>query len=99
MHEGVDIAVGTGVPIVAAKAGTVIVAGWQGGYGNIVVLDHGGGVATAYAHQSRIASRVGQSVGQGSVIGYVGSTGNSTGPHLHFEVRINGGAVDPLGYL
>jgi murein DD-endopeptidase MepM/ murein hydrolase activator NlpD len=99
MHEGIDIAVGSGTPIRSAAAGQVIYAGWLGGYGNLVVVDHGGGLATAYAHQSQMASSVGQSVAQGQVIGYVGSTGNSSGPHLHFEVRVNGGAVDPLGYL
>lgn len=99
MHEGIDISASTGTPIAASGGGTVIVAGPQGGYGNLVVVDHGGGLSTAYAHQSRIAVSVGQSVGRGSILGYVGSTGNSTGPHLHFEVRVNGGAVDPLGYL
>lgn len=99
MHEGIDIAAPGGAPIVAAATGTVILAGWMGGYGNLVVIDHGGGLSTAYAHQSSIAVGVGQSVAQGQVIGYVGSTGHSTGNHLHFEVRVNGGAVDPLGYL
>lgn len=99
MHEGIDIGAGTGTPISASAAGTVIVAGWNGGYGNLVVIDHGGGVSTAYGHQSAIHVSVGQSVGQGTVIGAVGSTGNSTGPHLHFEVRINGAATDPLPYL
>lgn len=99
MHEGIDIGVGTGTPIGAAAAGTVIIAGWQGGYGNLVVIDHGGGISTAYGHQSQIIAGVGQSVGQGQTVGLVGSTGNSTGPHLHFEVRVNGGAVDPMGYL
>lgn len=99
MHEGIDVSASTGTPISAAGGGTVIVAGPQGGYGNLVVVDHGGGLSTAYAHQSRIAVSVGQSVGRGSILGYVGNTGNSTGPHLHFEVRISGGAVDPLGYL
>jgi murein DD-endopeptidase MepM/ murein hydrolase activator NlpD len=99
MHEGIDIAAPTGAPIFSAAAGTVIYAGWLGGYGNLVVVDHGGGVSTAYAHMSSIASGTGQSVAQGQVIGYVGSTGHSTGPHLHFEVRINGQAVDPLRYL
>ncbi len=77
----------------------MIYAGWMGGYGNIVVIDHGGGLATAYAHQSALGSSTGQQVAQGQVIGYVGSTGHSFGPHLHFEVRVNGAAVDPLGYL
>ena len=74
-------------------------AGWQGGYGNLVIIDHGGGVATLYGHQSRSPSASGQVVERGQVIGYVGSTGHSTGPHLHFEVRVNGAPVDPLGYL
>jgi murein DD-endopeptidase MepM/ murein hydrolase activator NlpD len=99
MHEGIDIAAPTGAPIVSAAAGTVLYAGWLGGYGNLVVVDHGGGVSTAYAHMSSIASGTGQGVAQGQVLGYVGSTGHSTGPHLHFEVRINGQAVDPLRYL
>jgi murein DD-endopeptidase MepM/ murein hydrolase activator NlpD len=99
MHEGIDIAVSTGTPIMAAAAGQVIHAGWLGGYGNLVVIDHGGGLATAYGHNSSIAVGYGSSVGQGQVISYAGSTGYSTGPHLHFEVRVNGSAVDPLGYL
>jgi murein DD-endopeptidase MepM/ murein hydrolase activator NlpD len=99
MHEGIDIAAPAGTSIVAAASGTVILAGWLGGYGNLVVIDHGGGLSTAYAHQSSIAVGVGQAVSQGQVIGYVGSTGHSTGNHLHFEVRVNGAAVDPLGYL
>jgi murein DD-endopeptidase MepM/ murein hydrolase activator NlpD len=99
MHEGIDLGAAYGTPIAAAAAGAVIYAGWEGGYGNLVVIDHGGGIATAYGHQSRIAVSVGQSVSQGETIGYVGSTGHSTGPHLHFEVRVNGQAVDPLGYL
>jgi murein DD-endopeptidase MepM/ murein hydrolase activator NlpD len=99
MHEGIDIGVGFGTPIQAAGPGTVIYCGWEGGYGNLVVIDHGGGLATAYAHQSSIAVSCGQQVAQGQTIGYVGSTGHSTGPHLHFEVRINGSPVDPLGYL
>jgi murein DD-endopeptidase MepM/ murein hydrolase activator NlpD len=99
MHEGVDLGAAYGTPIAAAAAGVVIYAGWEGGYGNLTVIDHGGGLATAYGHQSRIAVSVGQSVSQGETIGFVGSTGHSTGPHLHFEVRVNGEAVDPLGYL
>jgi murein DD-endopeptidase MepM/ murein hydrolase activator NlpD len=99
MHEGVDLGASYGSPIHAAAGGTVIYAGWLGGYGNLVVIDHGGGIATAYGHQSHIAVGDGEHVEQGQVIGYVGSTGHSTGPHLHFEVRVNGGAVDPLGYL
>ena len=99
MHEGIDIAGPSGTPIAAAAAGTVIVAGWSGGYGNLVVIDHGGGISTAYAHNSTIAVAVGQRVGQGSVVAGMGTTGNSTGVHSHFEVRVNGAAVDPMGYL
>jgi murein DD-endopeptidase MepM/ murein hydrolase activator NlpD len=98
-HSGIDIGVPTGTPIHAAAAGTVIYCGAEGGYGNLVVLDNGGNLATAYAHQSAIAVACGQHVDQGEVIGYVGCTGHCFGPHLHFEVRINGQAVDPLGYL
>jgi murein DD-endopeptidase MepM/ murein hydrolase activator NlpD len=99
MHEGIDIAAGSGTPIRAAAAGTVIYAGWLGGYGNLTVIDHGGGVATAYGHQASLAAGTGAFVAQGQVTGYVGSTGHSTGPHLHFEVRVNGVPQDPLGYL
>jgi len=98
MHTGVDIAVGYGTPIHAAASGSVIFAGWMGGYGNFVIVDHGGGLSTAYAHQSSIAVG-GGTVSQGQVLGYVGCTGHCFGPHLHFEVRINGSPVDPLGYL
>ena len=97
MHEGIDISVGCGTPIRAVASGTVIFSGWMGGYGNLVVIDHGNGLATAYAHQSAIYASGG--VGQGQTIGAVGTTGSSTGCHLHFEVRVNGGAVDPMGYL
>ena len=99
MHEGIDIGVSYGTPIHAAASGTVIYCGWESGYGNLTVLDHGGNLATAYGHQSSIAVSCGQHVNQGDVIGYVGSTGHSTGPHLHFEVRVNGSPVDPMGYL
>jgi murein DD-endopeptidase MepM/ murein hydrolase activator NlpD len=98
MHEGIDIAAGYGTPIRASAAGNVIYAGWMGGYGNLIIIDHGGGLATAYAHQSSFVVG-GGSVSQGQTIGYVGCTGHCFGPHLHFEVRANGGAVDPLGYL
>jgi murein DD-endopeptidase MepM/ murein hydrolase activator NlpD len=99
MHEGIDIAVPSGTPVHAAAAGTVIYAGWMEGYGNFVILDHGGGIATAYGHNTSLAVAVGQTVSQGQVIAYSGSTGHSTGPHVHFEVRVNGSAVDPLGYF
>ena len=99
LHEGIDIAASSGTPIWAAAAGTVIHAGWLGGYGNLVVVDHGNGLATAYAHASAILVGVGQQVAQGETVALVGSTGNSSGPHLHFEVRVNGVAVDPLLYL
>jgi murein DD-endopeptidase MepM/ murein hydrolase activator NlpD len=98
-HQGIDIGVPTGTPIAAAAAGTVIYCGWESGYGNLVVIDHGGSLATAYGHQSSIAVSCGQHVEQGQTIGYVGCTGHCFGPHLHFEVRINGSPVDPLGYL
>ena len=98
MHMGIDIGAGYGTPIVASASGTVIFAGWMGGYGNFVIVDHGGGLSTAYAHQSSIAVG-GGTVSQGQVLGYVGCTGHCFGPHLHFEVRVNGSAVDPLGYL
>jgi len=98
MHEGIDIAAPAGSAITAAASGTVIYAGWFGGYGNLVVIDHGGGVATAYGHMSAIYAS-GGAVDQGQSIGAVGTTGHSTGNHLHFEVRINGSPVDPLGFL
>jgi len=98
-HPGIDIGVPTGTPIHAAAAGTVIYCGWETGYGNLVVIDHHDGIATAYAHQSRIAVSCNEDVAQGQVIGYVGCTGFCTGPHLHFEVRVDGTPVDPIGYL
>lgn len=97
-HQGVDIAAPAGTPVIAADSGMVSFAGWSGGYGYLVKVDHGGGKETWYAHLSRINVDVGQTVQKGEVIGLVGSTGNSTGPHLHFEVRINGRAVDPFSY-
>ena len=99
LHEGIDIGCPSGTPNRAAAAGTVIYAGWLGGYGNLVVVDHGNGLSTAYAHASSILVIVGQVVAQGETVSLVGSTGNSSGPHLHFEVRVNGLAVDPLLYL
>ena len=99
MHEGIDISVPEGTPVHAAASGRVILAAYTGGYGNYTCIDHGGGLSTCYAHQSSFAVSSGQSVQQGQVIGYSGNTGSSTGPHLHFEVRVNGSAVDPMGYL
>ena len=97
-HSGIDIGASYGSTIIAADGGTVITAGWVSGYGNCVVISHGGGVSTLYGHMSSIAVSVGQSVSQGQTIGYVGSTGNSTGPHLHWEVTVNGVRQDPLNY-
>jgi murein DD-endopeptidase MepM/ murein hydrolase activator NlpD len=97
MHKGVDYAAGTGTPIMAAGDARVVSAGWQGGYGNAVVLDHGRGYTTLYGHMSRVGKiKRGQRIAQGTVIGYVGSTGMSTGPHLHYEFRINGVHRNPL---
>jgi murein DD-endopeptidase MepM/ murein hydrolase activator NlpD len=99
MHTGVDMSGGSGQAIVSASSGTVIFVGVKGGYGNTIMIDHGGGLVTLYAHQSKYAVSAGQSVKRGQTIGYVGSTGVSTGPHLHFEVRIGGNPVDPAKYL
>ena len=98
-HAGIDIAVPEGTPIRAADSGRVALMGWVGGYGNYTCVQHTGSLSTCYAHQSRFATSNGANVSQGQVIGYSGNTGNSTGPHLHFEVRINGSPVDPMGYL
>ena len=99
MHQGIDISAPTGTPIHAAKAGTVIFAAWMGGYGNAVIISHGGGFSTLYGHQSRLGSSEGQSVTQGQTIGFVGSTGHSTGPHVHFETRVNGTPQNPRNFL
>ncbi|MDR2487456.1 MAG: peptidoglycan DD-metalloendopeptidase family protein [Clostridiales Family XIII bacterium] len=100
MHAGIDIGAPTGSPVVAAADGEVIFAGWNsGGYGNLVMIDHGSNVVTAYAHNSAFACSVGQQVRQGELIARVGSTGNSTGPHCHFEVRVNGVPQNPRGWL
>ena len=98
-HSGIDIGVDEGTPVHAADGGVVVWSGWMGGYGYAVVIDHGNGLSTLYGHNSELAVDEGQSVAKGQVISYAGSTGNSTGPHVHFEVRANGDPVDPMGYL
>ena len=98
-HSGIDIGVDEGTPVHAADGGVVVWSGWMGGYGYAVVIDHGNGLSTLYGHNSELAVDEGQSVAKGQVISYAGSTGNSTGPHVHFEVRVNGDPVDPMGYL
>lgn len=98
-HAGIDIGVDYGTPIHAADSGVVVYSGWISGYGNAVIIDHGGGVSTLYGHNQSLAVSEGQSVSKGSVIAYAGSTGNSTGPHCHFEVDVNGSPVNPMGYL
>jgi murein DD-endopeptidase MepM/ murein hydrolase activator NlpD len=99
LHAGVDIAVPAGTPIRAADSGRVVLLGWTGGYGNYTCIDHGSSLSTCYAHQSRYGTSMGASVSQGQVIGYVGCTGHCFGDHLHFETRVNGSPVDPMGYL
>ncbi|HEY0407232.1 MAG TPA: peptidoglycan DD-metalloendopeptidase family protein [Pyrinomonadaceae bacterium] len=98
-HTGQDIATLSGTPVAAAANGTVIFAGCQNGYGQIVIIDHGDGLTTRYGHLSKIETSVGQSITRGEILGRVGSTGRSTGPHLHYEVRINDKPVDPMQYL
>ena len=98
-HRGVDIAVPKGTPVSAAATGTTVFAGQQGAYGNIIILCHGNGYETAYAHLDRILTQRGSRVRRGAVIGLVGATGNATGPHLHYEVRKNGVDVNPMPYL
>ena len=100
LHAGCDVGASYGSAIYAAASGTVILASWNGGYGNCVMINHGNGYTTLYGHMSSIAVSVGQTVSMGQTIGYVGSTGNSTGPHLHFEVRSSatGGTMDPMGF-
>ena len=99
LHAGVDIAVPSGTPVRAAKSGNVLIAGWVGGYGNYTCIGHGGGLSTCYGHQSSIGTSVGANVSQGQVIGSSGCTGHCFGPHVHFETRINGAPVNPMGYL
>ena len=99
VHTGLDIAASRGTPIKAAAGGTVIYSGRKGSYGNMIVIDHGNGVETYYAHCNSLVASAGENVSQGQVIAYVGSTGNSTGPHLHLEIRVNGVAYNPQNYL
>ena len=98
-HSGIDIGVDEGTPVHAADSGVIVWSDWMGGYGYAVVIDHGNGLSTLYGHNSELAVDEGQSVSKGQVVAYAGSTGNSTGPHVHFEVRENGDPVDPMGYL
>jgi murein DD-endopeptidase MepM/ murein hydrolase activator NlpD len=99
IHAGIDIAVPIGTPVRAAAGGRVAIAGWVGGYGNYTCIQHAGSLSTCYGHQNSIGVSVGQSVSQGQVIGASGNTGHSTGPHVHFETRINGAPVNPMNYL
>jgi murein DD-endopeptidase MepM/ murein hydrolase activator NlpD len=99
LHAGIDIAVPTGTGVRAAASGSVAIAGWVGGYGNYICIQHAGALSTCYGHNTSLNVSVGQSVSQGQIIAASGNTGNSTGPHVHFETRINGNPVDPMGYL
>ena len=98
-HPGIDVGAPSGTPMAAADSGTVVIAGWTGGYGNYTCIAHTSSLSTCYGHQSQINVSVGQNVSKGEIIGLIGSTGHSTGPHLHFEVRVNGSIVDPMAYL
>ncbi len=99
LHAGIDIAAPTGTPIRAADSGKVVLLGFTGGYGNYTCIAHSASLSSCYGHQSGYSTSNGASVSKGQTIGFVGNTGNSTGPHLHFEVRVNGNPVDPMGYL
>ena len=98
-HTGIDLASPSGTPIKASKSGTVVYSGWQGGYGQVVIIDHGGGYRTLYAHCSKLNVVKNQKVSRGQTVALVGSTGNSTGPHLHFEVRVNNKHQNPRKYV
>ncbi len=98
-HPGIDIANGVGTPIVATADGEVTGSGWDGGYGKLIKINHGGGIETLYGHNSQIVAQVGQHVKKGEVIAYMGSTGYSTGSHCHYEIRVNGTAVNPVSFL
>ena len=98
-HAGIDIGAGTGTPFTASAAGKVVEAGWSGAYGYMILIDHGNGVMTRYGHASKLLVSAGQQVSQGQTIALVGATGDATGPHLHFEVLVNGSAVNPRNYL
>lgn len=98
-HEGIDVTAPMGAPIQAPAGGRVTKTGWEAGYGNVIVVDHGYGLSTKFAHCSKIDARTGQTVKRGEVIAYVGNTGLATGPHLHYEVHVNGKPVDPLRYV
>ena len=98
-HPGIDVAADTGTPIVSTAAGVVIASGWNGGYGRQVTVDHGCGITTSYAHASELVVTVGQNVKKGQLVAYVGNSGFSTGPHVHYEVRVNGTAVNPASFL
>lgn len=99
LHPGIDIANSMGMPIFATADGEVVLSGWSGGYGNIVQINHGKGIETIYGHNARVIVNAGQAVKKGQVIAYLGSTGRSTGPHLHYEIRVNGTPVDPIRFL
>ena len=98
-HKGIDIGAPTGTPIYAAEDGIVTFVGWYGGYGNLIKVQHANGYETYYGHCSSIVTSAGATISKGDLIGYVGSTGNSTGPHLHFEVRVNGVNYNPEGFI
>lgn len=99
LHAGIDFGAASGSPVKAADGGVVTFSGWKGGYGNAVIIDHGQGISTLYGHNSQLLVVVGQRINRGDIIALVGSTGLSTGPHIHFEVRENGISVDPAPYL